>query len=137
MADVHRRSYLALAVALAAVLTSDLHAQFQPQPPIGPNFGKPNLPPPNFGQPLQQFPNPPIVNPPAFDPKFDGPDFPVGGDLDFFPLPQDNFPPAFMPGQVQPEQGSRMWVYIVAGILGGMFLIAVVTLVTLKACGAF
>jgi hypothetical protein len=30
-----------------------------------------------------------------------------------------------------------MWVYIVAAILGGMFLIAVITLVTLKACGAF
>jgi hypothetical protein len=110
------------------LVTSSLHAQFQPQPPIAPKFGQPNLP---------QFPNPPIVNPPAFDAKFDGPDFPVGGDLDFFPLPQDNFPPAFMPGQVQPEQGTRMWVYIVSAILGGMFLIAVITLVTLKACGAF
>jgi hypothetical protein len=128
---MRRRFFLLLALTLPAcgmLVTSSLHAQFQPQPPIAPKFGQPNLP---------QFPNPPIVNPPAFDPKFDGPDFPVGGDLDFFPLPQDNFPPAFMPGQVQPEQGSRMWVYIVAAILGGMFLIAVITLVTLKACGAF
>jgi len=122
----HRRLCLVLVLTISALAagTTSLHAQFQPQPPVGPNFQQPNFPP---------VQNPPIMNPPAFDPQFGGPDFPPGPAVDFdFP-----FPPAFMPPQVQPEDSNHVWVYVVLAILGGMFLIAVVTLVVCKACGAF